>query len=167
MEKAQVALWVMEAQQGNKASLAALYQHFQPLLFSYAYKSSNNSSLADDAVHNAWLKVMHGLKKLQEPLAFCSWLYRAVRWQLLDQGRRIQHQSLDDDQLIATSREKDMDLLRLVNQLPDDEREVIELFYLHELSIDEVSDILQQASGTIKSRLFRARQTLKQLYSGE
>jgi RNA polymerase sigma factor (sigma-70 family) len=167
MEKAQIALWVMEAQQGSKASLAALYQHFQPLLFSYAYKSCNNNSLADDAVHNAWLKVMQGLKKLQEPHAFRSWLYRAVRWQLLDQGRRVEHQVLDEQQMMAASEDSDMDLLRLVNQLPDDEREVIELFYLHELTVDEVSDILQLASGTIKSRLFRARKTLKQLYSGE
>lgn len=167
MEKAQIALWVIEAQQGDKTSLGALYRHFQPLLLSYAYKSCNNSSLADDAVHNAWLKGMHGLKNLQQPHAFRSWLYRAVRWQLLDQGRRVQHQSLDDDQLITASEDVDMDLLRLVNKLPDDEREVIELFYLHELSIDEVSDILQLASGTIKSRLFRARQTLKQAYTGE
>lgn len=167
MEKAQIALWVVEAQQGDNASFDALYRHFQPLLFSYAYKSCHDNALAADAVHNAWLKVMHGLKKLQQPHAFRSWLYRAVRWQLLDQGRLVQHQSLDEAQLFTTPGVAEMDLLRMVNQLPDDEREVIELFYLHELSIEEVSDILQLASGTIKSRLFRARQTLKQAYSGD
>lgn len=55
-------------------------------------------------------------------------------------------------------------LLPLLQQLAKSERDVVELYYLHELSVSETAMVLQLPAGTVKSRLHRAREQLKKLY---
>ncbi|MDU0355076.1 sigma-70 family RNA polymerase sigma factor [Paraglaciecola aquimarina] len=143
----------------------------------FAFKLSNDKEMAKDACQDVWLKSAKTLYKLRDPRAFKSWMYRTVRWRTLDLLRRhkTQKTSLDNevsqDELenfsIHTDFAADINngnsiLNHGISALPPLERQVIHLFYLDDMSVVEVSLILEIPTGTVKSRLNRARQLLKQ-----
>ena len=92
MQQAQLDLLVMEAQSGNQAAFACLIEWFHPQLVKFATQLCGSHALAQDAVQEAWIKISKKIRQLNDPRAFKSWLFRAVRWQTLDMLKaRIPH----------------------------------------------------------------------------
>lgn len=124
--------------------------------------------IAQDAVQDAWLAMASALRRLREPGAFRVWMYRQVRWHILDslrrQGRNVPliDQAQADDCLHLLDERRDM--VRALNRLPQNERQIIQLFYLDELSVSEIALVLGIPKGTVKSRLHRARGLLQQKF---
>lgn len=171
-------LLVLAAQSGNRRAFAALFRLHHRSLLRFATKFSRDPELARDAVQDAWLGMTRALPGLQDPRAFRSWLYRRVRWRLLDAMRASQREPLqaaaDDSADNATDAEditqdsqqqtEDHNLLqRALAQLPLIDRQAIELFYLQQLQINEIAIVLEIPTGTVKSRLNRARKQLRVL----
>ena len=106
--------------------------------------------------------------RLEDPRAFKSWLYQAVRWQTLDLLKKSQHEQSwlcnnDIEQIGHVERNSGNDELKQhIEQLAEIDKQAIHLFYLEDMSIQEISIVLAIPTGTVKSRLNRARQTLKQ-----
>jgi len=197
MEQAQIDLWVIEAKQGNKTAFSQLCRHFHPNLLRFAFKLCNNEQLAHDAVQNSWLKVTKSIHRIEDPRAFRSWMYQSVRWQTLDllrKNQRVRDNEISDDidsfssinddinsgvnSSINTkktnnlNRKKSEDLcsstlLEHIASLSEIDKQAIHLFYLEQMSLQEISIILDVAIGTIKSRLNRARNMLKQKLTAE
>lgn len=175
MERAKEELLVMAAQQGNLDAFNVLYQHYQQPLLSFAYKVCSNEQIAQDAVQESWIKLSQQLRKLKDPRAFRSWLYRSVRWSCIDlvrkQPRNEQPLSEFDDLAapcnIEHKESQHSSLLVHINKLPPLEKQAIYLFYLNEMTIAEISIILEIATGTVKSRLNRARNNLRALLEQE
>jgi len=167
MDNAKIQLLVIEAQQGSSDAFSALCQYFYPRILKFAIKLSSDEQLAHDATQNAFLKVAKSIRRLQDPKAFKSWLYQAVRWQVIDMAKggskRTELQCETDIENIAITEPCDStsDLQEQINKLPDIDKQVIHLFYLESMTIQEISLILTTPQGTIKSRLNRARNTLK------
>ncbi len=167
MQQAQLELLVMESQTGNQQAFACLIEWFHPQLVKFATQLCGSHALAQDAVQEAWIKISKKIRSLQDPRAFKSWLYRAVRWQVLDmlKAKPNQYQSLDGVELSEPLDESALEqrqLVRLINQLADGDRDVVYLFYLAELAIAEIALVLDIPDGTVKSRLNRARKQLQQ-----
>jgi RNA polymerase sigma-70 factor (ECF subfamily) len=172
-------LLVLAAQSGNRRAFAALFTIHHRQLLRFAANFSNDHDLARDAVQDAWLGMAKALPGLRDPRAFRSWLYRRVRWRMLDAlrtSKRQQQQSLqdcdeaavaasDDDSTLALQEQADSSkLLRTaLAQLPLIDRQAIELFYLQQLQINEIAVVLEVPAGTVKSRLNRARNQLRDL----
>lgn len=171
-------LLVIEAQSGNSKAFECLVEYFQPILNKFARSLSSNSGIADDAVQEAWITISRKVRALNDPRAFKGWLFRTVRWRLLDLAKSYPKnhasyelveeshsetlsQPLNEDELV------NRELKQAIAQLAPTERSVIHLFYLAELSVVEIGYVLDIPEGTVKSRLSRARKLLKQLIASE
>jgi RNA polymerase sigma-70 factor (ECF subfamily) len=121
-------------------------------------------------VQEVWLRVLRGLPGLRDAARFRPWLFGIARRALMDRLRvryaepplePLEHggseepaadQGHIDDFLIVQAE---------LDRLPLPEREVLVLFYLRELSLNDIAAIAGIPLGTVKSRLFRARQLLR------
>ena len=171
MEQARVDLLVMAAKSGDVKAFDQLCRYFQPGLLRFAYKLLHSESLAMDACQNTWLKMTKSIKRLDDPRAFKSWLYRSLRWQIADMHRkRAKEEPLTEQQELAQCDQTeqidkpiriDNDLSLHLNQLSEIDKQAIHLFYLEEMSLQEISAVLGVPIGTVKSRLNRARNQLR------
>ncbi|KKO45967.1 hypothetical protein WG68_08160 [Arsukibacterium ikkense] len=172
MQQAQLDLLVLAMQGGDRRAFSLLYQHYHRDLRRFAAYLLANPAVAEDLVQNVWLKVSQRIGRLNDPAVFTSWLYRAVRWEVLDYQKQVasqKQQPIDDAELIAASgpdytqqHAANSDLAKAMAQLAVDERLVLQLHYLHELELSQIALILEIPTGTVKSRLHRARQQLQQ-----
>lgn len=169
MEQAQIDLLVLDAQQGDSEAFSILCQHYHQSLIRFSFKVCSNEQLAHDAVQNSWIKVAKSIKRIQDPRAFKSWLYQSVRWQTIDLLRRSQkevtaHSDVDINELGTTPSidVEESDVMRAINLLPDIDKQAVYLFYLEQMTLQEISIVLAIPVGTIKSRLNRARKSLRQ-----
>ena len=172
MQQAQLDLLVMAMQAGDKRAFGLLYQHYHRDLRRFAAYLLANPAVAEDLVQNVWLKVSQRIARLNDPAVFTSWLYRAVRWEVLDYQRQAasrKQQPIDDDEPMAVSgpdyiqQHTDYsDLSKALAVLAAAERMVLQLHYLHELELSQIALIIEVPIGTVKSRLYRARQQLQQ-----
>ncbi|MCL1131355.1 sigma-70 family RNA polymerase sigma factor [Shewanella sairae] len=120
--------------------------------------------LAEDAVQSALLKLSKTISKLRDPAAINTWVFKLVRWQVLYMLKlQNRYRSMEDTEpLYSEDQLEQYDLAKAIAALPDIEGQVICLFYLAQLELNEVAAVLEIPTGTVKSRLFRARARLKQ-----
>lgn len=170
VSQAELDALVLLAQDGSKHAWELLYEYHHPALLRFAYKLCTDQSQAKDAVQDCWVKAMSSLGRLNDPRAFRAWMYRAVKWRVLDGFRRQQTRQQAAVMLSAECEESDSihkqsdDLGKWINGLPEDEREALYLFYQSDLSLSEISAVQSVPVGTVKSRLNRARNRLKEIW---
>lgn len=159
---------VLAAQAGNERAFEALHRLYQPSLLRFSYRLCGDDAMARDAVQDAWMMTLRFLGQ-QFPLhAFRARVFKAVRWRTLDRIRRrtsAATEELNEDHVPDESPEgwaTSDQLRRLIKALPTDEGEALYLFYLEDLNIAEVAVIQDVPSGTVKSRLSRARNRLRE-----
>ena len=174
LEYAKVDLWVLSAQAGDMRAFSRLYQKFNQPLLRFAYRFSGDEQLARDAVQEAWITLSKTLGKLEDARGFKVWAYKTVRWRVTDQIRKrgAVHENIDDlyaqPNVTVTDVDATSDQLRFhLNQLADEDKQTLSLFYLGELKIIEIAAVLEIPVGTVKSRLNRARAQLRQQMTGE
>ena len=171
MVKAEVDLWVLEAQAGDRRAFEKLFGYFNPAFGRFAYRLCGDHQMARDSTQDAWIEISRGLKRVKDPKAFRSWAYRMVRWRTTDQMRKINRSETDLKTEIPDGREPSDatpdQMQRLIQSLPAEEASVLSLFYQDELGLAEIAVIMEVPVGTIKSRLFRARARLRQQIEGE
>jgi len=173
MQQAEQDLLVIAAQSGNHKAFNLLFLTYQKPLVGFAYKICGDQEMAKDAVQDSWMKSTKTLRRLKDPRAFKSWIYRLVRWRTTDLIRqKVSRKELDETDLDAqvetitpeTSSDDTTELNNAINQLPPIEKQMIHLFYLDEMKLTEISAVLEIPKGTVKSRLNRARNLLKQKF---
>lgn len=172
MNQAEHDMLVMNAQDGSRDSLGSLVAHHHQGLLRFAFSLCGDTALAQDAVQDAWMKVARRLRTLDDPRAFRGWLYHAVRWRVTDLQRRSHRLDVGLNPSDAApdptdSRDSFLDLASAINQLPAVEQQVLQLFYVSGLTIAEIAMVLTIPPGTVKSRLHRARELLKQHFDGD
>lgn len=159
---------VLAALAGNERAFEALYRLYQPSLLRFSYRLCNDDTLARDAVQDAWMLTLRSMKQVFPPHTFRARVFRAVRWRTFDHIRRRGKnagEELFEDAVADENPEAwatGDQLRRLIKALPEDEGEALYLFYLEDLSIAEIAAVQYVPSGTVKSRLSRARGRLKQ-----
>ena len=139
----------------------------------FATRTVGRSELARDIVQETWLGVIRGLKALVDPSSFPAWIYGIAhrkcidairvkqRWRkLTDQVQREVGVAVDSATSVTG---ETLDLATAIGRLNDEQRSVVALFYGEDLSVVEIAEILSVPAGTVKSRLFHARETLKKL----
>ncbi len=173
MQTEHIELLVLYAQTGDQNALEKLYAHFLTPMRRYAILRVKDVMVAEDMVQNVWVKVDKRVRYLHDVSLFRSWLYKALRWEILDWHKKYQNQDLTEpcefdatptDKSHVGAIEKALDLIPLLNGLAEDERDVVELYYLNDLSLAETALALDLPHGTVKSRLARARDKLRKAY---
>jgi RNA polymerase sigma-70 factor (ECF subfamily) len=170
-------LLVIQAKQGRVDAFERLMVLHEQALLYYIRRQSGDIDRALDISQETWLAVWKSLPRLRSPETFRAWLYQIARQRtLLDLRRNAKHQRGRKDEITAedvpapeSAIEESIDLTelrRMVDRLCSRWREVIVLRYVAELSIEEIALAIGCSAGTVKSRLYYARQELKRLLAG-
>jgi RNA polymerase sigma-70 factor (ECF subfamily) len=171
--------WLVLAAQGGEAdAFEALARRWHRRLIAHAYRRTAHPEGATEATQDAWLAIIRGLPRLHDPSRFPAWAYRIVDHKAVDWLRRRRRRRALDDRLQAHPEVFDPDprarspepedspdpvarLRSALNDLPGDQRLLLALSYTDGRSVREIAGMLGIPEGTVKSRLFHARQHLK------
>lgn len=163
-------LLVVRCQLGERAAFDDLIRRWSAPLHRYALKLTNDPALALDLTQDIWLRVIQGFGKLRDAGQFRAWLFAIAHRTFMDRLRVHYATPVDtgmefDDFAAEEDTAPDPLMERALatgmGSLPMIEREVLTLFYLEELSLAEIAQVLRIPAGTVKSRLFRARTLLR------
>jgi RNA polymerase sigma-70 factor (ECF subfamily) len=174
---------VERARQGDLAAYDDLVRRYQERIYATIYHMTSNHEDANDLAQESFIKAFQALNSFKGDSSFFTWVYRiAVNKTInfLKQRKARAHLSLDD---VDISLENDPDLVALVShqtprrdlslselheklngamqKLSDDHRLVIILHDIQGLSHEEISKIMDCNIGTVRSRLFYARQQMQ------
>lgn len=165
MNQETVALLVLEVMEGSDHAFSKLYRELHPAMRRFIIRRTGNTMVAEDLVQNVWIKVTKRIHKLEDVSLFRSWLYRALRWELLDWQRaqtKLEYRDAEDAGYVFQV--EMIDIPKVLRQLEEKERTVVELYYLCDLSVHETALTLSVPEGTVKSRLSKARKVLANLF---
>lgn len=162
----------------EKSKLEKLYCEYRYLMKHIALNILHNDTLAEDAVHNAFLKLANHLKKIDEikchkTKAFIVIVIRSVSIDISRKEKRCRLISIDEtEQLNIPDRNNDgsmgvQDILSAIKELPDTYRDILELKAYHELSDKEIADVLGISHSATRKRLERARNALRKILDEE
>lgn len=170
---------VARAKHGDKTAFEILYHKTSRKIYSYIYYAVQDDALAADIAQETYLKAFKNIRGLQDDAKFFSWL-RAIAVNLTRDYIRIKPDlpsSLEDyteaDKANEPADTKTLppleqiemkelraELEKALAQLSFEHREVLMLHYYEELPLEEISTMLSVKTGTLKSRLARARERL-------
>jgi RNA polymerase sigma-70 factor (ECF subfamily) len=162
-------LLAVRCQLGEREAFDELIRRWHEPLWKYARRLTGDDDAAAETVQEAWLRVLRGIARLRDPERLRAWLFGITRRVVMDRLRVRFAEPVTvavEDVDLAAEESSDLadDILTMheeLNQLPLLEREVLVLFYLRELTLAELAEVLGVPVGTIKSRLFRARHSLR------
>jgi RNA polymerase sigma-70 factor (ECF subfamily) len=178
MEIAKSAVHDETSQHAKDEALAALVEEYAPTLYRVAFSVMRNAADAEDAVQEAFLRVLRHQDALDEVRDRRVWLIRIVWNIVLDRKRRARTRPETDDvaelarvlpaagltaEERAAAAEHHARVLKLVETLPAKEREVLILSAFEELTSVEIAGVLGVTESSVRSRLFRARNLMADL----
>jgi len=162
---------VREAQQGNEKALSVLVKRWHSKLCFHANWYLNDVEASKDIAQDAWRVALTKLKTLKDPNKFGAWILTIARRKALDElKKRSKKQKVEtnDSQIeniaaIDPMKTSDaVDVLRVaIRRLSKEKQHILHLFYTEKFNVRSISEILDIPVGTVKSRLFNARQELK------
>jgi RNA polymerase sigma-70 factor (ECF subfamily) len=160
---------------GEPGAFAELVETLERPLLYFARSIVHNDEAALDVLQAVWITAFRGLRRLDEPAALRSWLYRVTRGHAVDHVRRdIARSSAertlaeDTDDVEARHEEPRFDaedaaaLHRCLATLDVRHREVLVLHFLEDMPVDEVATVVGCPPGTVKSRIYHAKRALKE-----
>lgn len=170
-------LLVLRCQQADRQALEELVQHFEKRLYYYIRRLVNDEQDVWNILQETWLKVIGSIGRLCEPGLIAVWLYSIARHTILDYRRGKyaeamrfcpQEPSTDMPEDVGTATFENVQLVHhALEHLSPAHREVLTLYFLEELPLEAIAAIIGTSVGTVKSRLFYARQNLKKLIERE
>ena len=173
-------LLVIRCQEGDHHALDELVGRWQRRLFDHARRLVRHQDAARDVVQEAWMAIVRGIGRLDDPASFRHWAYRIVTFKCTDWIRRQQRQRrLSEEVSRETGRgepalpepaEEEGEIERLrraLGALTAERRAILSFHYLEGLSVVEIAAVLGIPEGTVKSRLYHARLHLKNVLERE
>jgi len=170
-------LLVLRCQRGDKAALEDLVRTWEKRLLYFIRRLVDEEQDAWDILQQTWLRVLSGISAVREPASLGPWLYRVARTAAFNHGQvqatyrrhlKTYQPPVSADEPPGGDDFANAEALhRGLVELPAPQREVLTLFFLEDFSIDEVAQILDVPSGTVKSRLHYAKKALRDLLGKE
>lgn len=170
-------VWLEQARKGDKAAFGRLIEAYQGPVYNLAYRMLNNSGEAEEAAQEAFIRAYTRLDTYNPAHKFSTWMLSITSNYCIDliRKRRTLLLSLDEPlpphPALQTQSAKGPEAQVLINeqqelvqamlqQLPEEYRQAVVLRYWHDLSYEEIADMMDTSVSAIKSRLFRARRQL-------
>ncbi len=173
---AEEALIIHRAMSGDHAAFADLVHRYTGLVYNQAYRMLGNAQEAEDAVQEVFLRAYRRLDTYDSSRRFVTWLLTIGSNYCIDRlrRRRMQWLTLDDVAFWLTSGEagperraiqgEEQDRVQQALQaLPEGYRSVTLLRYWYDLSYQEIAQMLHLTEATVKTRLHRARNMLRDM----
>jgi RNA polymerase sigma-70 factor (ECF subfamily) len=162
---------ILQYREGNTSVLSVLVKRYHKIFCEKAYWITKDKEIAKDIAQESWITIINKLQFLENADSFRSWAFRIVYTKAID---AVKLRSREDKKLstggvvesgMLSSEDRNnliqVALLKAIRRLPKEKQDIIRLFYAEEYSINEISAFLKIPAGTVKSRLFKAREKLK------
>ncbi len=163
--KAFEELLVMQCQAGDKKAFELLFKRWNKKLLAFSTKYTHDVEAAKDVMQDCWVVIFNRIGDLQQPAQFGAWAYRITYNKTIDFLKKTRRQQ-DADHNQEVDLESDDEAIntdKLLAVLPNEQKVILTLFYLEQLAIKDIANILQLPEGTVKSKLFYAREKLKNI----
>jgi RNA polymerase sigma factor (sigma-70 family) len=170
-------LLLVRYQRGDASALEGLVKQWESRLFYYIMRLVSDEDDAWDALQETWLAFVKSAKSLRRPRSLAMWLYATARHKAMDKLRlRYDDREFCADFEDIAERDPAIDEFKFedaahvhaaLGRIPAAHREVLTLFFLDDLSLREVADVLDIPPGTVKSRLHFARKSLRAVLEEE
>jgi len=166
LEAALDAFQVAEAASGSQVAFDLLYRRWHPRLFRLACRLTGNTEDARDVLQDAALTIARDLHKLRDPSKFSAWAYTIVRRRTADYiHKAVRQRDLSQETVdVVDVAEEALSLKQALSQLSETDHLMLVLFYQDGFRGIEIAAALGIPLGTVKSRLFKARDRLKSIY---
>jgi RNA polymerase sigma-70 factor (ECF subfamily) len=156
---------------GDKLAMQVLYTRHHVRVFRFVVRLVHDESMAEDLISEVFLDVWRQADRFEGRSAVSTWLMSIARFKALSARRRRADAELDetietvadtaDDPEATLEKKNQSDLVRhALTKLSAEHREVIDLVYYHEQSVDEAAQVLGIPAATVKTRMFYARKKL-------
>ena len=167
--------YIAKTLNGDTQSFGTLVENYQTMVFSLALKMLKHREEAEEVAQDTFIKAYKSLSKFSGKSKFSTWLYRIAYNTCLDRikGNTKFNQNVEIDKISSDAlssvesifegieRQERSEIIQdCMNQLPDDERIILHLFYFEEQSLKEINEVLSISESNIKVKLFRARKKL-------
>ncbi len=163
---------------GNQAAYADLIKRHQRFVFTLAMRFAKSREDAEEIAQDCFIKAYRSLASFQGQSKFSTWLYSIVYTTAMTSLRkkRVATDSIDDENTYvqienqssaydvnnAENKSRSFYLNQAIEQLLPDDAAIITMFYKGEQSLEEIGQALGMEANTVKVKLFRARQRLKE-----
>lgn len=173
---------VQRYQQGDKEALRILIRQFHPRLEQQIYYQTRDKASVQDLVQESWYAIINGLESIEIRISFDVWALSIARRKAIDWIREQQRSRKKLNNILTesepfeiASEEEELDInlerrvkLKLaITTLPQSQRIVLSMFYLENYSIKEIAEVIEISVGTVKSRLYTAREHLKEIFNNK
>lgn len=176
---------IERSQAGDRAAFDLLIRKHERRAYQYAYRLTPNADEAMDIVADAFVRVFNALPNFRGQSAFTTWLYRIITNCYLDlkkkdkssrtvsldapadhEGGELERQIGDEDSspdIEVERNERERIVQVAIHKLPEYQRAMLVMYHVEQLSYEQIAEALDLPIGTVKSRLNRARISLREL----
>jgi RNA polymerase sigma-70 factor (ECF subfamily) len=160
---------------GDRLAMQALYARHHVKVFRFVLRLVRNEASAQDLISEVFLDVWRQAARFEGRSAVSTWILAIARFKALSSVRRRKEAQLDEEEAeriedeadtpeVALQKKDTGEVLRqCLAKLSPDHREIIDLVYYHEKSVEEVAEIVDIPENTVKTRMFYARKKLAEL----
>jgi RNA polymerase sigma-70 factor (ECF subfamily) len=176
------AALIARAQAGDHAAFEAIFTQYQTAIYNYIYRLMGSAEDAYDMTQDTFLKAYLALPKTSDDLRVGAWLYRIatnvcldelrhrklVKWQPWEAFVSVFHPSQvakDSPERDCINSENNEEVQLILEKMHPKYRMCLILREYHDLSYDEIAEVLSTTRAAVKSLLFRAREEFRQVYA--
>jgi RNA polymerase sigma-70 factor (ECF subfamily) len=160
---------------GDRLAIQVLFARHHVRVYRFIVRIVKNQTTAEDLISEVFLDVWRQADRFNGHSAASTWLLAIARFKALSALRKRTDDQLDDEiagaiedvndgpETLALKKDTGDILQRMLTELSPEHREIIDLVYYHEKSVDEVAEIVGIPENTVKTRMFYARKRLAEL----
>jgi RNA polymerase sigma-70 factor, ECF subfamily len=160
---------------GDKLAMQVLFARHRTNIYRWLFRFVGNETVAEDLLSDVFFDVWQQAGRFEGRSAVTTWLLSIARFKALSARRRRTHAELDqvieatvadaaDNAEVVLEKKHQGKMLRdALTKLSPEHREIIDLVYYHEKSVEDAADILSIPRATVKTRMFYARKKLAEL----
>lgn len=175
----QEQVWVQEAMTGDQQAFSKLVTAYQRPVYNLTYRKLGNPQEAEDAAQETFLRAYSKLNQYNPNHKFSTWVFSIANNHCIDRlrKRRATYVSIDDNPVLqnlesdspmpereAARSEQAREVQDLLENLEPEYRTPLILRYWEELSYEEIAQTMDLSVSAVKSRLFRARKQMADIY---
>lgn len=173
---------IKRCKDGEKEAFNELICKYHPFVYKYLYRISEDDQIAEDLVQETFVKIIRSIEKFDPKgsARFSTYLIQIAKNCYIDHYRKEKKRASDVplDEIIGTKpTEKDItefvtdklynqNVLKLLEDLPEDQQIAIKMKYIEDLTLKEIGDILDVEPKTIKSRIHNGMVRLRKMIKG-
>jgi RNA polymerase sigma-70 factor (ECF subfamily) len=160
---------------GDRLAMRTLYGRHNVRVYRFVLRLVGDESKAEDIVSEVFFDVWRQAARFEGRSQVSTWMLAIARYKAITALRQRREEALDEDfaetiadpaddaETTLAKRDMSVRLQRCLQQLSADHREIIDLVYYHEKSVEEAAEIVGVPCGTVKTRMFYARKRIAEL----